>query len=63
MIFFLYFIITLHTVATITIGYILREIDEKDSDNPESRYFMLLVMAIELIAMLSMTSLIIDKWN
>lgn len=63
MIFFLYFIIMLHTVATIVIGYVLREIDEKDYENVESRHFMILVLAIELIAMLSMTSLIIDKWN
>ena len=60
---FIYLILLFHTVATFVIGYIMCELDGKEEENKESKYFMIAVMSIELIATLSIITLVIDRWG
>lgn len=56
----IYLLILFHTIATLVFGYILREMDMREVMHEENYYFMYAVITIEIIATMSLLSLILD---
>lgn len=57
----IYLLILFHTISTLIFGYILREMDMKEVMHEENYYFMYAVITIEIIATMSLLSLILDN--
>lgn len=57
----IYLLILFHTISTLIFGYILREMDMREVMHEENYYFMYAAITIEIIATMSLLSLILDN--